>query len=483
MNSGESDCKAVARIEFGLIAGGLLGISFLLPHALLWGDGGWRFVYMSDLLTTGHLSDKKYSLIGPLFSAPLWLLGRMYQSPEWWCEKYNAAVFAVGLFIFYRMLRDRVPRPLLRRFLLLLTFASMFANHLLFYWGEVFTAIMVGIGTVCLLTRRRGWTAIVLGVANTPATVPALMLLTARRVWDTRRLRPVLAVAAAVAVVLLEAWIRRGSPFESGYGDDRGPKTIMPFSGRPWLSYPIFFGLLSLLLSFGKGLLFFAPGLFLPVHRRLAALPGRASADLTTLYGMWTAFTVGLILLYSTYWSWSGSTFYGPRYLLFASLPACLVLAVRLHRQETSILANTITVLALGLSLWVGLCGAVFGDAPARAVCLDPTGPQFEAPLCYYTPEFSALWVPFIHAQQLTAGQYLFLLYGLTVAVYLMAPPLLELATQVLTRARLLTRSFRDDRARARLRRPPVMEGRCQLVTSSGVAVARTGSPGSDRTS
>ncbi|MEV0228386.1 hypothetical protein [Nonomuraea sp. NPDC050786] len=469
--SGKPESRAIARLEIGMIVGGLAGITFLLPHGLLWGDGGFRFMYLWRLLAERHLSEEKYSLIGPLFSTPLWQLGLVYRSPEWWCEKYNALVFATGLFIFYWMLRDHVPRRLLRRFLLLLTFASMFSNHLLFYWGEVFTAVLVGMGTVFLVTTRRGWTAIVLGVANTPATLPAMMLLTAERIVATRRLRSGLAVAAAVAVVLLEAWIRRGNPFETGYGDDRGPKTIMPFSGQPGLSYPIFFGLLSLLLSFGKGLLFFAPGLFLPVRRRIAALPGRAGVDLTALYRMWMAFVVGLVLLYSTYWSWSGSTFWGPRYLLFAAIPACLALAVRLHRQDPSILTNAITVLALGLSLWVGLNGAVFGDAPAREVCLEPAGLYiFEAPLCYYTPEFSALWVPFIHAQELTVGQQIYLLYGLCVACYLIAPPLLALARQVLARAWLLAYG---DRHRAPLSKAPAAEGRCQLVTSGGIAITR----------
>ncbi|MFI7644380.1 hypothetical protein [Nonomuraea sp. NPDC049400] len=473
-DSDRPESRAIARLEIGMIVGGLAGITFLLPHDLLWGDGGFRYLYLWRLLLEGHLSEEKYSLIGPLFSTPLWELGRLYQSPEWWCEKYNALVFATGLFVFYRMLRNHVPRRLLRRFLLLLTFASMFSHHLLFYWGEVFTAVMVGIGAVFLVAKRRGWTAIVLGVANSPATLPAMMLLTVERICVTRRLRLGLAVVAAVAVVLLEAWIRRGNPFETGYGDDRGPKTIMPFSGQPGLSYPIFFGLLSLLLSFGKGLLFFAPGLFLPVRRRIAELPGGTGVHLTALYRMWIAFVVGLVLLYSTYWSWSGSTFYGPRYLLFASLPACLALAVRLHRQDPSILANTITVLALGLSLWVGLNGAVFGDAPARDVCLEPNGHFFEAPLCFYTPEFSALWVPFVHAQELTAGQLVYLVYGLCVACYLMTPPLLALAGQLLARARLLADNAGDDRHESRSSTAPAMEGRCQLVTSSGIAIART---------
>ncbi|MBP2707040.1 hypothetical protein JOL79_24960 [Microbispora sp. RL4-1S] len=438
----DGDSKVIALAEFALIIGGLAGIIVLLPHSLLWGDGGYRYVQLWQLMMSGEVSQDKYSLIGPLFSAPLWLLGKLYRTPEWWCERYNALLFAIGLLVFYRLLRDHLPRRLLRCFLLLLTFASMFANHLLFYYGEVFSAMLVGVGTVLLVVRRRGWTPIVLGVANAPATLVAMALLTARRVWDTRRLRLAWAPLAAVAVILLENWIRRGSPLNIGYGDNQGPRTVMPYSGLPGFSYPIFFGLLSLILSFGKGLLFFAPSLFLPVRRHLRALSERTTVDLVGLYGLWIAFVAGLVLLYSHYWSWSGQIFWGPRYLLFASIPASLALAVRLHRPDTSIRANALTLLALGLSLWVGLNGAVFGDGPASKACWT-NSPYFYDPLCFYTPEFSALWYPFVHPQRLSAEQYVYLLYGLAVALYLMTPPALALVRQLVARALLLARSSR----------------------------------------
>ncbi|MEV0590315.1 hypothetical protein [Nonomuraea cavernae] len=191
----------------------------------------------------------------------------------------------------------------------------------------------------------------------------------------------------AVALVMVEAWLRRSSPFATGYeADDHGRRTIMPYSGLPGFSYPIFFGMLSLIFSFGKGLLF-APGLFLPVRQRLRYLAAGRQ-----LYDLWLAFVIGLLLLYAMYWSWSGSSFWGPRYLLFAAVPAAFALAVQCYRPGDSAVADLVTVLALGLSVWAGLNGAVFGDVDVPKVCWPDGGGQYEAPICFYTPEISALW-------------------------------------------------------------------------------------------
>ncbi|NKZ02397.1 hypothetical protein [Actinomadura latina] len=403
---------------------------FILPR-YAWGDGSYRYAQLTALLEQGAMPDAKYSMIGPILSAPLWLGGRLFGAEEWWCLRYNAFLLIGGVTFFYLALRSRVPRRLLRTFILLLVFGSMFPYHQLWYYGEVFTAILVMTGTIAILIDkvRLGWFTVVIAVASTPATLPALTLLTAHRIWDSRRLRWALAVLAAVTLVMLESWIRRGSPFNTGYDINYGRRTIMPFSGLPGFSYPIFFGLLSLTLSFGKGLLFFAPGLFLPVRSRLKELAGRCKRfDPVAAYELWMAFAIGLILTYATYWSWSGSTFWGPRYLLFASVPASFVLAVRVFRPGTAIGADVITVVALTMSLWAGLNGAVFGDVDTIKVCWPDGKGLYEAPLCYYTPEFSALWYPFVENKVLTTGQQIYLLYGLAVAAYLMWRPVMCLA-------------------------------------------------------
>jgi hypothetical protein len=428
--AGDPDDNPVrARIETTLIIVGLAAMLFVLPrHA--WGDGLSRYTQLTATLTQGTMPDTKYSMVGPIFSAPFWLVGKAFGAAEWWCLRYNTFLLIGAVAFCYFALRRKVPRRLLRTFILLLVFSSMFTYHQLWYYGEVFTAILVMIGTMTIVIdkARPGWIAMILGVANTPATLPALTLLTTRQIWGSRRLRWAVAVPAAIGLVLLESWIRRGSPFATGYEGDHGPRTIMPYSGLPGFSYPLFFGLLSLTLSFGKGLLFFAPGLFLPVRGRLTDLAGQCRAvDLTRLYELWMAFVIGLILTYATYWSWSGSVFWGPRYLLFASVPAAFALAVRLFRSGPSIVADIVTVAALAMSLWAGLNGAVFGDVDLNVCWPGGTG-DYEAPLCYYTPEFSALWYPFVKGKILTTGELTYFLYGLAVAAYVMWRPVARLA-------------------------------------------------------
>lgn len=442
------DNPVSALIETTLIITGLGAMLFLLPR-YPWGDGSIRYAQLTAMLTQGTMPDAKYSMMGPIFSVPLWLIGKAFNAEEWWCLRYNTFLLIGGVAFCYLALRGKVPPRLLRTFILLLVFGSMFPYHQLWYYGEVFTAILVMTGTMAIvITKARpGWFAVIIAVANTPATLPALTLVTARRIWDSRRLRWAVAVPAAIVLVLLESWIRRGNPFATGYEENHGSVTIMPYSGLPGFSYPLFFGLLSLTLSFGKGLLFFAPGLFLPVRSRLKDLTNQSrGVDLTGLYELWMAFVTGLILTYAMYWSWSGSTFWGPRYLLFASVPAAYVLAVRLLRPGPSVVADIVTVTALAMSLWAGLNGAVFGDVDTPKVCWPDGSGIYEAPLCYYTPEFSALWYPFVQSKTLTTGQQIYLMYGVAVAVYIMWRPVTRLARRaggVLAPALLQAKSVR----------------------------------------
>lgn len=164
-----------ARIETALIFGGLLALLLVLPHTLF-GDGEKRYLELAQLLQGHGLSADKYSLIGPLFSSPLWLLGALYRDPAWWLARFNLLVFAAGLGVIYLLLRNQVNRRLLRRFFLILIVGSMFPNHLKAYYGEVFTAVLVGVGLSAAIFGRRltVWASVAIGVANTPATLLAL---------------------------------------------------------------------------------------------------------------------------------------------------------------------------------------------------------------------------------------------------------------------------------------------------------------------
>ena len=425
----------IAWFETALVLLGLLAFLLLFSHDT-GGDGWVRFSALSALLTDGKMPNIKYSMVGPFFSIPFWYLGKVYQTPFWWATRYNVFVFGGGMLAIYWLLKDRVSHALLRKFFLLLVVASMFSYHLFFYYGEVFTAVFVAVGSVAIVAGPAfaGWCAIILGVVNTPAAIVGLILLTGKHMLEKRYVRYILAVVATGALIMLESWIFRGSPFANGYAGNYGFRTIMPYSGRPGFSNPFFFGLLSLLFSFGKGIFFFAPGLLLPIRRTLRKVREETQVDLFAIYMLWISFLIGLLLVYSSWWAWHGGWFWGPRFLLIASIPASFALAVRLQWRDSSLLVNVVTILVLALSVWVGIDGAVYGDGALQNICLANHA-YLETPLCYYTPEFSVLWHPFVVHQPVDHRQLLYMLYSLFVGVYLLVPLLITTACQAHTAA------------------------------------------------
>jgi hypothetical protein len=173
--------------------------------------------------------------------------------------------------------------------------------------------------------------------------------------------------------------------------------------------------------------------------------------ELYQAYLYWMVFLVGLVLVYANWYDWSGAWFWGPRFLLFASIPASFALAVGLHRRGSTLLANLLIFLVLCLSCWVGVNGAIFGEGALEACTINNYA---QINLCYYNPEYSALWRPFVvlaqskwnvHAfmavEQLGARTGLYALYSLIVFVYLAAPMVETLVRQAAVKARELGQS------------------------------------------
>ncbi len=424
-----------AVIETTLIVIGLVAMTLLLNHGM-YGDGKKRFLALTALLTQGQLRDgpfSQYSLIGPLFSIPFWYLGKWFSTPLQMISQYNQFVFAAGLLSIYLLLRNRIDRHLLRTFLILLLAASMFSMNVTAYYGEVFTALLVGVGVLALLlssTSLVGWGAIMLGVANTPAAIVGLVFMIGKQLLDSKRLRYILIIVGAAVLIMAESWIRRGSPFASGYEHDSGAHTVMPYSGLVGFHYPFFFGLLSILLSFGKGIFFYAPGLLLPVRKTLLKVEQKEKLQLYRAYLLWIFFLVGLILIYSNWWSWYGGLYWGPRFFLIASLPASFALAVRLHdKDHTSLPINLLTLAILCLSFWIGLDGAVYSaHATAVPLCMVNSG-RLEL-LCHYTPDFSALWYPFVQPERLDRSRAIYVIYWTFTFAYLLLPLLIKVIAQ-----------------------------------------------------
>jgi hypothetical protein len=261
-----------------------------------------------------------------------------------------------------------------------------------------------------------------------------MLFVAVRHVRHTRRLRHVTAVIAAALLIMLERWLRRGSPFVSGYEHIAFARTVMPYSGGPGFNYPIFFGVLSVLFSFGKGLVFFAPGLLLPVEKGEATVTRELRE--VWAYSMW--FVAGLVVAYSKWWSWYGGWAWGPRFFLLASVPASLAIAVKLPqttRLKTPLLIGLVAIVTL--SVWVAINGAVFDKNNLRACTDNAWALEF---LCWYTPEFSVLWHPFIDRSPIPVDQRFFIGYCAIVWMSLTAPLVKELSRRLRSGAVIVAR-------------------------------------------
>jgi len=152
-------------------------------------------------------------------------------------------------------------------------------------------------------------------------------------------------------------------------------------------------------------------------------------------------FLAAMVAVYARWWSWYGGWFWGPRFFLFGSLLACFVLATRLTREHAPPATLALNLVALALSVLVGVSGAVF-DQVGLERCFE-NGYALEA-LCWYTPEFSVLFHPFVAKPPLTAEGWSFVAFALAVFVYLGAPQARALARPLAGAGRNLWSTLRQ---------------------------------------
>lgn len=384
----------------------------IVPHTVS-ADGHVRFLKLDQLLREGTLRGERFSYIGPLFAAPFWLLGTA-DSILWWCARFNALVLAAGSGLAWWALRTALPAGERASFVLLLVATGMMPNAVRDFYGELFSAVMIGAGLLFVTVKERwvGWVAVILGVANMPGAAAGLLLAAVIRFWKDRRYDGAAALLVAAAVIALENILTRGAPLNAGYAGDHGYVTLLPFSGKQGFSYPLLFGLFSLLLSFGKGLFFFAPALLLVPRAR------RERPNLARLFDLSVAFLAGLVLVYSQWWAWYGGWTWGPRFLLFAAFPASLALAISLNTPAG--VGRSVAILALTVwTVWVGVSGAVF-DLQGLEACIENRYALEH--LCWYVPEFSPLLRHLVipPAAPLAGSQHVWMVFAAVVAAVLM---------------------------------------------------------------
>ncbi len=395
-----------------LIAAGVAAY-LAMPHEI--NSDGLIRLETTRAMARGEIPDAPTGLLMSALALPLYHFGDVVAA-------FNALVFLIGLAAMALLLRKHVAAHLIRRLLLLLLAASMFGHHAQLFFGEVLTAMFAAVGLVMVVVGLPvpGFALVMLGVVNTPAALPALFLVLIDRAKPPHRLwKAVWPTALCAAALMLEFYVRRGTPFASGYEGDHGARSILPYSGLPGFSNPIAFGILSILFSFGKGLALFVPGLWLLFKRPVAGTPDVLRR--LQRHSVW--FVVGLVLVYAKWWAWPGGWFWGPRFFVFACIPASIALAIHLSDEQAAPAAKALTIAVLGWSIWVGINGAVYGQLD-MGICNEQ--PDLE-PHCWYTPEFSALFRPFIVPKTLNVMEKALFTYSVAVGCVLAAPFALDL--------------------------------------------------------
>ncbi|HVI53967.1 MAG TPA: hypothetical protein VM621_02810 [Luteibacter sp.] len=422
--------------EWALICTGFIVLFFTL-HPTIDGDGAVRFQTVRAFLG-GDEGFSKFSFVQPILSMPLAWLGRFVEAElVGFVAWFNLAVFAgFGIFI-YRELAARYAPGVGRAWWLLMLSASMFPHHLQNYYGEVLTSLCV-FQAALLLDRRPAISAVLfaLGCVNTPALLPSLVGFAVILFLVYKRKAPLAAVGIAVALVLLEMWFKHAG-LGQGYlsADEHGNVTVLPYSGKPGFSYPLLLGLMAITLSFGKGLVFFMPALLLGLSRDVRRATG-LDREATLVAFIALALPV---VTYAKWWAWYGGSFWGPRFFLFLSAPASLLLAVGLRSARAEPIRCALMLPVLLLSAWVSLDGYLFGQREMD-VCWANNYAQEH--LCWYAPEFSALWRPFVTGSAwkiMSNVRWPYVLWQLVVISYLalrLAAPLVQITRRRLNEAR-----------------------------------------------
>jgi hypothetical protein len=384
------------RIDFRIVEYALIVFSwialFLTLNPRVAGDGTLRYLGLLEIAKGNYFPPVKYSLLQSYLSYPLMMLSDFLDIKSFFIVPYfNIIVFFVGSLAIVRCLRKSYGAETARLFLLIVTMASMFPHHLRLYYGETLTAFLLLYGFMSYKTAKK--TAVIcigLSVINTPALLPALVIASIVHFFSGRK-DYFLLISSLIAGsgILLEAILKYGSLFQSSYfsNAEAGAGTILPYSGQPGFSYPLFFGLLSILFSFGKGIVFFIPGLFALCSKRV-----RDSIRDKVPYYAGAAFAITAILTYSKWWAWYGGVCWGPRFFLFLSLLSSIFLAVWLSFREWNKAAIT-KIAILVFSLYIAANGYLYGISNLDVCWAENYRYEY---LTWYVPEFSVLWRPFV---------------------------------------------------------------------------------------
>ncbi len=292
---------------------------------------------------------------------------------------FNAAVTALVLAVFYLTIRALgVAAPGAFDTTLMLGFTTPLWVYAKTFAAEPLQALglllaLSGAARAALGETRQAWWAglgVLIAVSAKLSMLPLalaclLPLALARPItWPI----PALMLLVALAGHVLYNQARFGTALETGYG---AQATLAAYST------PLLTGFYGLLISSGKGVMWFAPALWLAIPGGIA-LARRGAAHART--GLAIAIACAATLaLYAKFEHWAGDGSFGPRYLVpllpLAFIPIAFFLheAGRWRRALMTLLATAgLAVQIGGVAIYFGAQMREAGDYPYTRALNDP---------------------------------------------------------------------------------------------------------------
>ena len=307
---------------------------------------------------------------------------------------FNALITALVLGAFYAAARalDVAPRPAFAAALLL-----GFTTPLWVYAKSFMAEPLEALGLLLALggaaraaggaprAARVAALGALLAVSAKLSMLPLTLAALAPLLWPPARRWgwPVAALAAALAGHGLYDRARFGNLLETGYGAQASPAAF---------TTPIAVGLYGLLISSGKGVVWFAPAILL-APAGLKAMSGAGTAARRAAWAVAAPWVLGL-LIYARFQHWAGDGSYGPRYLVpllpLAFLPVAFALdrASAARRRLAALLALAGLVVQIGgVAIYFGAQMREAGDYPYT---LPLDHPRFMSD-SHFNPAFSPI--------------------------------------------------------------------------------------------
>lgn len=342
-------------------------------------------------LAAGHGHVTKYALIMPMMAAVPYRVGRALGLGTWVLDNFVLLLWVPwSLLLGARLARLRDVKFAVG--VVTLTTISMFALYVTLFNVEAFALMLVSYGALLVLddvrtrTRVVGMLLLAVGAASVPVQALALgvvgvvLLLRRRNVWC------LLAAVIAVAISIADATWTKGHFSISKYPSESYEYgNLLQWGEIANFGFPIVFGLVGVLFSFGRGLLWFQPAFF-----------ARSVDDRDDVVRRWrrtmTLFVVVMIPVYSKWWAWYGGFSFGPRFFLLAVVPAAVVVTERLQLAR-SVGSWLVGVALAAWSAWVAIAAAVFYLMPAtNLMCRKDDFANLS--VCWYFSEYSPLLNP-----------------------------------------------------------------------------------------